>query len=80
MVRDPAVEQHVATLRKQVEQREKNRGRADEFWKEGLSLLSERKTAEAAISMRMKSRRASSTSPPICMGTGRSTWISTASQ
>ena len=53
VVRDPAVEQHVATLRKQVEQREKNRGRADEFWKEGLSLLSERKTAEAAISMRM---------------------------
>ena len=53
VARDPSVEQRMAVLQKQVEQREKNRGKADELWKEGIALLSEKKTAEAVISMRM---------------------------
>lgn len=53
VARDPAAEQRMAALQKQVEQREKNRGKADEYWKEGVGLLAEKKSAEAAIAMRM---------------------------
>lgn len=53
IARDPAAEQHIVALQKQVDLRQKNQGKADELWKEGIGLLSEKRTREAVISMRM---------------------------